>query len=319
MPGTAGSVSPTPSAEGSSTPDATSQPGSDRWTTIAEAPNQATEVAAAAHNRRAWVAGGYDAAGEPLARVQIYDPASDSWTDGPSLPQAVHHASLVSAEGRLYLVGGFSSSFADGAAARPSASVWTLNSEGDGWTQGPPLPEPRGAGAGAWDGERIVYGGGVGPDGVSADIVALTDEGWIGIGSLSAPRQHLGAASDAAGRVWFLGGRFVSLGENTGAVDLVEANRVTSLGAPLTPRSGLGAFWHPSAGACAVGGETPAGTLASTECVDGAGTVVALPPLAVPRHGLGAATLHGVVYALLGGTEPGLYVSGSSEALGLEE
>lgn len=251
--------------------------------------------------------------------VQVYDPGSDTWAAGPPVPEPLHHATLVSTGTRLLVLGGFLSSFADGGAARPSSSVWMLNPREDGWTAGPPLLEGRGAAAGAWDGERVVYGGGVGPDGASADIFALEDGSWAAIGSLSAPRQHLAATSDGRGRVWFLGGRLMALADNTGAVDLVADGGVTPLGAAITPRSGLGAFWLRGAGGCAVGGETPGGTLPTVECVDESGAVAALPPLGVARHGLGVASLDRVAFALLGGTEPGLYVSATNEALRLDE
>lgn len=311
-------TTPTPTAS-ASLPAAALGLVPDRWTERSGAPAAATEVATAAHDGRVWVAGGYDESGNALATVQVYDPTTDAWTPGPALPAALHHASLVAAAGRLYLLGGFSSSFAEGTAARPSTGVWILGEDGREWLAAPPLPEARGAGGAAWDGERLVYGGGVGPNGVSADIFALDDDGWRTVGSLSTPRQHLAATSDGDGRVWFLGGRLVSLAENTGTVDLLDPEGVAPLGAPLTPRSGLAAFWHPAAGACAVGGETPDGTLASVECVGAGGEITALPELASARHGLGAAVVDASVYVVLGGRQPGLFVSGVNEAILLVE
>jgi hypothetical protein len=41
-----------------------------------------------------------------------------------------------------------------------------------------------------------------------------------------------------------------------------------------------------------------------------------LPPMALARHGFGAATWGGAVYALYGGPQPGLSVTGSVERLG---
>jgi len=108
----------------------------------------------------------------------------------------------------------------------------------------------------------------------------------------------------------------VSLAENVGTVDQAGLDGVRGLEASIEPRSGLGAFWAPS-GACAVGGETPKGTVGTVQCVADDGRVVALPPLGVPRHGVGAAVLDGVAYAMLGGREPGLYVSDAAESLTL--
>lgn len=87
--------------------------------------------------------------------------------------------------------------------------------------------------------------------------------------------------------------------------------------AAVTPRSGIGAFWWPSLGSCAAGGETPGGTLSSVECIDADGAVTELPPLGVSRHGVGATVLDGIAYVMLGGEEPGLFVSDVAEGLRL--
>ena len=92
---------------------------------------------------------------------------------------------------------------------------------------------------------------------------------------------------------------------------------MSSVGATLTPRGGVAAFATPEGQACLVGGEAPIGTLRLVECVDADGQIRGLPPLEVPRHGLGAVVLDGVAYVLLGGEEPGLFVSGVVETLAL--
>jgi hypothetical protein len=294
-----------------------STPPPREWSPLPGAPVAATEVAAAAYEGRVWVIGGLAADGEPLSAVQVYDPATASWARGPDLPSGVHHAAAAVAGGRLHVVGGFLHRFG-AAASEPTANVWILDESADRWVAGDPLPEARGAGAAAWDGRRLVYGGGVGPAGVSADVVALNEPGWGSVGALTEPRQHLAATSDGEGRVWFLGGRHVSLAENTGAADMVVGGRVDALGAPLTPRSGLGAFWLGAIGPCAAGGETPGGTVPTVECLDNTGGVVHLPDLGVSRHGVGTAVLDGRVYVLLGGREPGLFVSAAAESIPLD-
>src|SRR3954447_26232450 len=61
----------------------TSAPGEAAWTRLSPAPIALTEVAAAAHEGRVWIAGGLDASGGASARVLEYDPSTDSWSDGP--------------------------------------------------------------------------------------------------------------------------------------------------------------------------------------------------------------------------------------------
>ena len=79
----------------------------------------------------------------------------------------------------------------------------------------------------------------------------------------------------------------------------------------------MAGFWHPATGACLAGGEGPGGTHAEVECIDAEGALVALPPLDVARHGLGAAVVGDTVHVVLGGPNPGLFVSAAAEALAL--
>lgn len=285
------------------------------WTALSSAPAALTEVAAAAFEGRVWVVGGLDAGGQPSARVMRYDPDADAWDDGPPLPVPIHHATLVAAEDGLYVMGGFTAPYGPGDLA-PTEAVWRIANPGGTWEAGPALPGARGAGAATWDGARLLFGGGVGPAGVAGDVWALEEGEWSHVGSLSLARQHLAATSDGRGEAWFLGGRIVSLAQNVGIVDAVEGGVVRRLPAVIEPRSGLGAFWAPS-GACAAGGETPGGTVTTVQCVDADSAVTDLPPLGVARHGVGAAALDGVAYVMLGGREPGLYVSETAEALTL--
>lgn len=284
------------------------------WERLPDAPVALTEVAATAHGGRVWIAGGFTADGSASPGVLILEQRDERWTAGPSLPTGVHHAVLVSAGERLYLLGGFIGAGFE----RPTGEAWTLDEGTDRWEPGPPLPEPRGAGAAAWDGARVVFGGGVGPAGVAADIYALSGDKWERIGELSEPRQHLAAASDGEGRVWFMGGRYSSLETNVGTVEVLSGSGVERGPVDLTPRSGVGAFWADGIGACLAGGEAPSGTLATVECVSEHGEVIDLPPLTVPRHGLGMGVLDDGVYVLLGGEQPGLFVSSVGERLPID-
>ena len=183
------------------------------------------------------------------------------------------------------------------------------------WESGPPLPERRAAGAAAWDGARVVYGGGVGP-GVLADVVyALGPEGFTPVTRLSRAREHLAAATDGAGRTWFLGGRQGDLASNLSRVDVVEGSTNEVAGEVPTARGGVAAFWWPSVGACLLGGESPTTAHREVECLAPDGATTTLAPMTVPRHGFGAGVIDGVAYAVLGGDVPALSVSSSVETL----
>lgn len=282
------------------------------WTLGPTAPIALTEVAAAAHRGRIWVAGGLDADGGISSAVFVFDPESNRWDDGPALPEPIHHAALVSDGDALWLIGGYAGGF-----DAPTAAVRILEEGAIQWLEHVALPEPRAAGAAAWDGTAIVYGGGVEPGSVASEVLAQRDHGWETIGRLSKPREHLAAASDGAGQTMFLGGRVGGLGGNLATVDLVAAGTVRTIGDLPTSRGGVAAFWWPSVGACLVGGESPGGANAEVECVTPDGRQTRLGNLAVARHGLGVVVLDGAAWALLGGPEPGLFVSDVVETLPL--
>lgn len=285
------------------------------WFAVAPALLQLTEVAAASFGGELWVVGGLDTRGQAARDVQVYDPDQDTWEPGPELLDPLHHTALVATPEGLLLIGGYRGPGFDA----PSAQVWRLDSATGDWQEAPALPEPRAAGAAAWDGEQVVYAGGVGPRlQVRDDVFALRDGEWTRIGALSAPREHLGAASDGKGTVWFLGGRRGELSTNTGAVDILSEGEIASGPTLPTPRGGASAFWSAATGACLIGGEANSGTFSTVECVGAGGEVRTLPGMAQPRHGLGVAVVDGIAYAALGGPTPGLSSTAIVEALALD-
>ena len=309
-PSAAATAMPTASADASVSSAAS--PGG--WSTLADAPFARLEMAVAAHDGRIWLAGGLSPLGEALSDVEIFDPATGTWADGPSLPAALHHAALVSDGERLILMGGYLGSAFD----QPTERVFVLDdpARDESWTEGPSLPAPRAAGAAAWDGTRVVYAGGVGT-GVTPDVYALATDGWERIGSMARPREHLAAASDGSGRTWLLGGRVGNLTSNVATVELVEGALITLLESLPTARGGVAAFYHPALGACLAGGESAARAFTDVECIADDGSVSSLPDLVEPHHGHGAAVVDGVAYVLLGGPQPALTADATVEALQL--
>ena len=307
------SASPSPAGTPAGSP-AETPPEPIAWQRGPDAPLALTEVAAAAHDGAIWVAGGLSADGRAVTDVLVLDPVEKTWTRAPSLPVAVHHAALVSDGADLWLLGGYEGDAFD----RPTDRILRLT--GDAWAEDAPLPEPRAAGAAAWDGVgRLIYVVGVGPGGVRGSVHARDRDGWRLLGDLPEGREHTSAASDGEGHVFVLGGRRGGLDTNVATVELVEPDGgLRRLGTLPTPRGGVAAFWWPTLGACLAGGESPAGTNPQVECIDLNGRVTVLPSLARTRHGLGAAVVDGTAHVLLGGEQPGLFVSPIVEALVLQ-
>ena len=300
-----------PSGAASTAPAPSSSGVADRWQQLADAPFARLEMAVAAHDGRIFLAGGLSPLGDALTDVEVFEPGTGEWTEGPSLPTGIHHASLVSDGRRLLLIGGYVGSEFN----RPTELVLELSAGSGTWIAGPPMPEARAAGAAAWDGSRVVYAGGVGAGGVAADVYALEGGAWSRLGSMVQTREHLAATSDGAGVVWLLGGRVGSLDTNLADVELVTGSEVELIGSLPTARGGVAAFPHPHLGACLTGGEAPTFAFTSVECIDAAGTVVTLPELNEPHHGHGAAVVDGVAYVILGGPEPSLSAGSTIESL----
>ena len=246
----------------------------------------------------------------------VYDPAADSWTEGPDLPGA---GPPLGARQRRRRRSGWSAGMRERlrcadrrrVAARPEAAA-------DDGSPTRRCPSRAAAGAAAWDGSRIVYAGGVGPDGVSGAVFAFEDGAWSQVARLAKPREHLAATSDGEGAVFVVGGRVGGLDANLATADLVEGARQRRSAscrrrAAASQRSG----GRPSVRASSAGNHLAARTRrwnASTRTA----TCRVLPGARRSRA-TGSARRSSTAWrtSLLGGDQPGLFVSPTVESLEL--
>lgn len=282
----------------------------ERWQSHAPLPVPRTEVAAALAGDRIVVVGGFVDVGANSARADAYSIADDRWSRLPDLPVSVDHAAAASAAGRVYVLGGY------GADRRPLRSAFVL--ERGSWRELAQLPEPRAAAAAAVSAGRLYIVGGVDERGGLARVALTLD---LGSGRWSrrpgpTPREHLAAAA-AQGRIYAVGGRSAGIDTNTRTFESYNpaTRRWTRLGRLPSARGGTGAAAVPGH-IISVGGEQPAGTIASVYAY-GLRTRRwrRLADLPTPRHGLGVVAYRGRVFTLAGGPQPGLTVSGAVESL----
>jgi hypothetical protein len=276
-----------------------------RWAALPPAPAAFEAAASAVLDGRIWIAGGLDNRHAPTAAVWVFDPATLTWGKGPELPAPLTHASLAFDGDTLLLIGGYRRD----SAATALSTVLRLDRTRRTWVPAPSLPIAVGAGAAAWDGARVVFAGGVTADMQPSDYVVIFEQGrWRKLRArLSAAREHLGAASDGRGTVWFTGGEVVRGTTRTpsSTVDLVGGDQVVRAGRLPTGRGAVAAFWPSGTTACAVGGRDAEGApLAAVECVDASGTTTTLPPLPDRTLGMNAAVIGGRLY-VVGGLTPG--------------
>ncbi|MCC9654773.1 Kelch repeat-containing protein [Rhodopirellula halodulae] len=76
------------------------------WQPVANPPFQRRAISVAAHDGKLYVVGGMRSEGGPTTRVDVYDPASQTWSLGPALPgsgMAGFGSSAFATGGRLYV------------------------------------------------------------------------------------------------------------------------------------------------------------------------------------------------------------------------
>lgn len=280
------------------------------WRSHAPLPEPRTEVAAAPVAGEMVVVGGFVAGGGNSARVDAYSITGNNWRRLPDLPLAVDHAAAASANGRVYIIGGY------GGDRRPLAAAHVL--ERGSWKELAPLPDARAAAAAAIAGGKLYVVGGIDGRGSLARIAFALDlrSGRWGRIPGPAPREHLAAA--AAGiRVFALAGRSAGIDTNTARFESYDprTRRWTQLARVPKARGGTGAAYV-NGRIVSVGGEEPPGAIRSVYAYElRMKRWRRLADLPSPRHGLGVVASQGRVYAVAGGPQPGLTVSGVVESL----
>ena len=292
------------------------------WTTRSSAPTKRTEVSVAAVQGKIYVAGGFSQPGfgnfldYAISRtVEVYDPATDSWTSTTPLPEGRHHAGMASLDGYLYLIGGFTRSLLS--VWRAVDSVYRYDPSTSEWSEMKPMPTARGGLAVAVYQNRVYAIGGY--DGKkNPSVVEVFDpqtNSWTSVAPLPTPRDHLAAAA-VGSKIYAIGGRpKLDYRKNMAVVeeyDPVTDHWRTRANLP-TARSGI------TAGVLegeiyVLGGESKGGTFANNEAYapehDRWRTMAPMP---TARHGLGSAVVGGKLYAISGGPTPGGSFSHANE------
>jgi len=264
------------------------------------------QMSAAVLDGKVWVAGGLTTSTKATAVTQIYDPASDAWQAGPSLPEAVDHAMLVSYRDQLVLIGGF---VMRGGDSVPSAQMLFYDDSIGHWRKGPMLRHARAAAAAAVVGDKIVVvGGRTGAEQLVRETEVYDGKAWHEGAAIPVPGDHLAAASDR-NFLYAVGGRKFTASKNTNVVQRYEpaTDRWTAL-PPLPERlSGVGAAVI-GGRLLVTSGENTTTVVPAVRAYDlsaSTGAWATLPALPEGRHGLAVAAVGNTLYAIGGSTQPG--------------
>lgn len=285
----------------------------------AELPVPRTEVAAATLDGRIVVAGGLTLDGAASDRADIYDPAANRWEPAPALPLGLHHAGMAALGDRVYVAGGYTNRAGQDWVAQ--SLVLSLGRGERAWREEPALAAgPRGGLALAAAGGRLVAVGGTDPAGrflARTEVLTPGQRSWTAGPDMTEPRDHL-AAAGSGGRVFAIAGRLGGLDTNKATVESWDPGAGGGWRAEPRLNDTRGGTSATEAGGrpCVAGGEEPAGTIASIECLSG-GRWSRVATLRTPRHGLGVAGVGDRLHVIAGGPEPGLFVSGAHEVFAI--
>jgi serine/threonine-protein kinase PknK len=76
------------------------------WREVSPLPAPRYEQACIAYGGKIYAIGGMDEVGSTLSTVEIYDPLSDSWQQGPALPVVLRFAQVFNHQDIIYVLGG---------------------------------------------------------------------------------------------------------------------------------------------------------------------------------------------------------------------
>ncbi|MCB0996072.1 MAG: PKD domain-containing protein, partial [Acidimicrobiales bacterium] len=184
-------------------------PSTDTWTTGAAPPIELNHFQAVAHGGLIYVIGAMTGAfpnETPVPNVYVYDPANDTWTQGPTIPAARRRgsAAAVSADGLIYVLGGVTQGHVDGTVGwvdtfDPATGTWAA--------LGADLPHPRDHAVAAVVGTHLYVlsgrttGPGIGLFGGAVpevDVMSLASGTWSSLAN-DIPTPRSGAAIGVIG------------------------------------------------------------------------------------------------------------------------
>ena len=291
-------------------------------------PYATQEVYCTTWNDQIMVAGGLRSAADSarrfttLAETALFDPSTESWTTGPSLPAPRHHIVLAEANGTVYGFGGFvGETLRAGFQFRPDVYAF----DGAQWTRIGTMPTLLGETVALSVGGRIhlVTGSRHPADEASQGATGTHQVYDPSADAWSTARPVPTARSSATGAV-IDGHLYVAAGRRTdgGVTNLGALERYdpdTDTWTPLRPLP------QPSGGLAGAaldgtlyvfGGEYfsgDGGVYEHTWAYDPeADTWTERSPMRTPRHGLAGTALDGRIYAIGGNTAAGIGAATSS-------
>jgi N-acetylneuraminic acid mutarotase len=253
--------------------------------------------------------------------VEVFDPATGSWTKGPMPPFEMHHFQAIEVDRKLYVVGAMTGRYPT---EPPVPAIHIYDPGTNAWLEGPEIPADRrrgGAGAVVHEGRIYLVAGITNghTDGHVAwfDVFDPKTGQWRKLPDAPRARDHFHAAV-IDGKLYAAGGRRSSFATGqTFALTVPEVDVYdfrTGQWTTLPPAANLPT---PRAGSTVavidgkllvIGGESGSQATAHSEVESydpATGVWTSLPPLALGRHATQAVVHEGAVYLAAGSRSRG--------------
>jgi N-acetylneuraminic acid mutarotase len=250
---------------------------------------------------KAWVLGGFQGLAESNTS-EIFDPTTGKWSDGPKLPEKMHHLNVAAIGKKVYILG-FLKSFSFTADGR--SWVW----DGKAWKSIAPMPRERirgASGVGVIDGKIYVAGGlRKGKAVLDFSVYDPATDKWTTLPNLPGPIDHL-AFGVIGSTLYLAGGRQAKIASHQNSLYAFDAKvGKWATKAPMpTSRGGVASAVHKGR-LYVFGGEgnksDPKGVFGQVEVYDPATNQwTNLPPMPTPRHGTAATSIGDGIFVPVG-------------------
>lgn len=184
-------------------------------TGLAQRPSVGHHHAAEVYNKKLYLIGGLNGA---EGKVQIYDPATNTWSLGANMPFAAGSSSSAVIQGQIYVAGGI-------VAGTTTNKVAKYNPATNTWQTLANMPAGRNHAASATDGKLLYVFGGRGPGSGDGNVVAngydtvqiydpVTNK-WKSSSDANSTIKPLPQARGGMGKAVFFQGEFYVMGGET--------------------------------------------------------------------------------------------------------
>jgi N-acetylneuraminic acid mutarotase len=193
-----------------------------KWKKAAPSPFARVEAPTAVVDNKIYLFGGFTDDLGASDHVDVYDPATDTWSRKKDMPTRLTHLNTAIDGTTIWFAGGFK-----GKHPGPvTDEVWKYDIASDTWMAGPPLPERRGGGGLAIVQGRLHYFGGYKMDrntdaGDHWSLALKGGKTWQQEPEMPDPRGHVSAAV-LDGKLYALGGAH---GHDVSQIDVESCHR----------------------------------------------------------------------------------------------